>query len=805
MKDWGEVSHIFEEIHKKAIRKNLNNESEAQTRFDIIDRIIKEVLQWDNGQISVEEHVEYVGFIDYLLISGDIKIVIEAKKIGKAFPSPTKKKKLKVLGAVLSKPEIKEALQQAENYAIEKNANIVMVTNGECWCYYPLDYSSKTTLYANILFPFDNFNDAEELFNTFSIYNVENDSLSKINSNNDVILRNKLNYTLNNSDYRLGRNNIADYIAQGINEAIMSEALISDENVLKECYVESDNRARFDKTLQIHLNQYKPKLIEPIKTIKRNKNKDFASFLQVTKPNINTPVTLIIGSVGSGKTTYLKHFEYIKAKDILKEQKFHWIYVDFEKMGKGGDARKFLYKALNNYLLEENVSNPTDYENLIYPAYEKEIEALKKGPFAILSKNSEKFDDKISEIILKDFEEVEPYVEKVYSYIGSKQMCIIVIDNVDLYEDEKLETDVFSEAIALSKKLNSMTFISLRDSTYIKHKDSSIFNAYELNKFWINPPSFLEVLSKRLMYASRILKDQKATIDLFSGTRLTISDLGLFFKIVQKSVLNQQNSSLLEYLSDRNTRKGIALLSNFLTSGHVQADKALNDYINGDSTFSFPFHEIFKGAVLGPWKYYKEDRTEVLNMFDSGLGAKKSQLLNIYLLKYFQLQARIESTEISFNEIFNLIKNFGVSIDVCKNILSKLSRFNLLNSNENDLEEKKYFITQSGGYYITHLINLFVYIETVLYDTNIYDDELFQRISSSTSLIEENRDIVEKMNQRKDRLIDFFSYLEDVENESFKDIEGDLDYLKMIPIIKNNILKEVDSAIKKLEYRFHQM
>lgn len=49
MKDWGEVSHIFEEIHKKALQKKLNNESEAQTRFDIIDRIIKEVLQWDNG------------------------------------------------------------------------------------------------------------------------------------------------------------------------------------------------------------------------------------------------------------------------------------------------------------------------------------------------------------------------------------------------------------------------------------------------------------------------------------------------------------------------------------------------------------------------------------------------------------------------------------------------------------------------------------------------------------------------------------------------------------------------------------
>jgi hypothetical protein len=92
MKDWGEVSENFEKISADAFKKELNNESEAQTRFDVIDRIVREILQWKHGQISVEPHSKgdnKNGFVDYILTANGVKIIIEAKKIGATFPSPT--------------------------------------------------------------------------------------------------------------------------------------------------------------------------------------------------------------------------------------------------------------------------------------------------------------------------------------------------------------------------------------------------------------------------------------------------------------------------------------------------------------------------------------------------------------------------------------------------------------------------------------------------------------------------------------------------------------------------------------------
>lgn len=804
MKDWGEVSELFAIIHKKALDKSLENDSEAQTRFDIIDRLIKEVLQWEHGQISVEPHTTGFksGFIDYLLTAGDYKIVIEAKQAGASFPSPTRRKKLKVTGTILGSGEIKYALEQAEGYARNKGANIVMVTNGTCWCYYTTEYTDRDKLHASLLFPFENLKDAEELFNIFEVHNVEQGSLLNVNSEPDVILNNKLLNIIENSDYRLGRNSIADHIMKGIDRAIMSEALLNDEEVLKECYVDNDNRTKFDTTLQIHLNHYKPLIIEPAKKIRRDSKVDgISDLIKISKPNVSSPVTLIIGSVGSGKSTYLKHFQLIKSKEVLEKKDTHWVYIDYEKMGQGGNPREFLYKSLNDYLLEDHKDNAprTDYEEVIRPAYSSEIESLKRGPYALLSQNKEKFDEKIIELIDKDFQKVEPYVEKVYGYMASKQLCVIVIDNVDLYEDENLETKVFSEAISISKTLKCVVFISLRDSTYIKHKDSSIFNAHELKKFWVNPPSFKDVLSKRLSYASRKLKDESAIIELYSGLKLNVSDLGLFFKIVQKSVLNEANSKLLEYLSDRNTRKGITLIQNFLTSGHIQADKAIRDYVDGESQFAFPFHEVFKGSVLGPWKYYKEDRSEVINIFDSRLGSKKQQLVTLYLLKNLQINARIDQAEVEFNSIVEFISNFGASRDLAQTIINRLLANGLVHTNEKHLENPRYFITLCGGYYINNMCKMLVYVETIMYDTNIFDAEVYNKLSEITYLIEHTGDWLDRMVLRKNRLELFFQYLKESEEILAKEIE--LKDFLMIYEIESNVMKEIDNAIKRIEHR----
>jgi hypothetical protein len=62
---------------------------------------------------------------------------------------------------------------------------------------------------------------------------------------------------------------------------------------------------------------------------------------------------------------------------------------------------------------------------------------------------------------------------------------------------------------------------------------------------------------------------------------------------------------MLEVLSGRDIRQGLQLTREFLASGHTSADKALQTYL-ASGEYVFPPHEIFKGAVLGKRKYYRE-------------------------------------------------------------------------------------------------------------------------------------------------------------------------------------------------------
>lgn len=802
MKDWGEISEIYEQINKEAFSKTLENESEAQTRFDVIDRIIKDVLQWQHGQISVEQHTTGArnGYIDYVLSAGGQKIIIEAKKVGASFPSPTRKRKLKLTGAVLGNGEINEALLQAEDYAKSISADVVAATNGNCWCFYPCSTNiDRDSVYATLLFPFKRIEDAEYLFNLFACENVEDNSLSELNISPPFDVVNKLANILPDSDAKIGRNTIADYIMPAVDKAILSEALFENEEALEKCYVTTDNRTKYDTTLNMHFSGYKPELILPAKKIKKGKSNDeFQKHVKISKSGLTPPVTLIIGSVGSGKSTYLKHFELIKGKELLKKQKAHWIYIDLEKLGKTGNPRNFIYQSILDYLLEEHPDNPTDFKSVVEPAYEADVRAMARGPYGrLFSRNKDEFLKKIDELIDKEFKLVEPYVDKILRYLVKEHLCVIVIDNVDLYEDDKLETTVFSEAISISKKNKCNILVSIRDTTYIRHRNDSIFNAYELKRFWIEAPSFKEILSKRLNYAKKVLEGVSAEIELPNGALLQVGDLSIFFNIVQKSLLNEKNGQLLEYLSDRNPRKGISYVQNFLSSAHIQANKAIQNYVQGEASFIFPYHEVFKGCMLSQWKYYKEKNSDAINVYDSGFASKNLQLLRLQLLNLLYQYSKTEnSTEVDSEVILEYISMFGVSKDKVRDLISNLIKNQLIFSNNEQLNNPLYSLSLTGGYYLKILCNKMVYIESVLFDTNILDLDSYKILSNQTLAIEQEYNITDRLILRKERIETFMNYLLMIEDSGTKD-NAKLSHLRVVERIQGLVINECNNAIKK--------
>lgn len=56
--------------------------------------------------------------------------MIEAKRQGAAFPSPSRRQRLRIGGTVLGTGEIGAALRQEQRYAVDKEADLAVATNG---------------------------------------------------------------------------------------------------------------------------------------------------------------------------------------------------------------------------------------------------------------------------------------------------------------------------------------------------------------------------------------------------------------------------------------------------------------------------------------------------------------------------------------------------------------------------------------------------------------------------------------------------------------------------------------------------
>ena len=108
--------------------------TEADTRANLIDRILTEVCAWPSDMIRREPHVES-GYIDYsLLVRSRPHVCVEAKRAGVTFSFPaTRSKTLKLSGPLLTDQPIADAINQVRTYCIDEGIRYAVATNGDAW------------------------------------------------------------------------------------------------------------------------------------------------------------------------------------------------------------------------------------------------------------------------------------------------------------------------------------------------------------------------------------------------------------------------------------------------------------------------------------------------------------------------------------------------------------------------------------------------------------------------------------------------------------------------------------------------
>jgi GTPase SAR1 family protein len=631
------------ELHKY----NLESQTEADTRARLISRILGEVLGWNPENINREENAN-PGFMDYVLLTSRRIAVLEAKRSGDSFILPTDistSTTFTLNGIIRSIKNLSTHIDQVSGYCLKNGIEFAIISNGHQFVLFRAIRTDGIHIGQGKIIVFKSFDDIEQRFvdfwNLLAKSNVENNSLSlAFQATTPVIFQYKrITDELHRYRERVSRN----VLSPGL-EPLISEYLgeITDErskNKLKDFFVKSPALSETLKAVEARISLHLSETVRATGVIiEPSRHDDLRKGLKRSLERYTDlpprgQVILLLGRVGSGKTTFTSHFLRFELKELF--EKHILVQIDFRLLEKGGAVSKFFYDRLHESLSRNKVFLQLTPKQL-RQVYAPEIGALSKGPLAVIEKQNKKlYEEKIAEYLLQQFNNLENHYVRVLSYLAVKEKirCVFVFDNADQHDFE-LQQEVFRFAHAIAGKCFALSIVTMWEETYLRSKQGGALSAYSTTAYSLHPTSVVDIINRRLEYIVKELQDGGLARDLLDQLA-PADDVRDYLTLIRDSIFyhGRRVRFFLESLAMGNLRRALDLFSLFLTSGHTDASKILASHRSARG-YLVPLHEFIKSIGLGDFPYYHGDLSAVLNLYSISDESRPSHLTKVRLLEY---------------------------------------------------------------------------------------------------------------------------------------------------------------------------
>jgi hypothetical protein len=768
-------AEAIQSIINAASSLKIADANEAMTRLKLIDLVLFDLLQWTNDDVTVEDRIGEDGatkFSDYQLSTGRQSILVEAKKIGVNFDGTPRSRKAVCKGAWLDKTKAGDAVRQARDYGRKCGVGFCIATNGISWIAFPVNRRDQISFEESQAIVFNDViqaltDDPDEFIGLFGRSSVIEGSLDKalLGSERDQNEPRRLNNIYDRSFSKVGRSTIFKYIEREIITAFNEELLSDNVEILERCYVQTPERTRFDSRIQMYLAPREQVLkARPIRPVgRRGGQKAVQQLLTETKLTSRPIALLTAGLVGSGKTTFLNYISKVTARDMFAKSDTkntaHWIYADFRNFSASSNPRTFLINAIFEYVKTHPYLS--SYDKSIRHAYESEIHALKTGPLSLFSDDAEYIKKAVADVLLNDYKAVEPYATKIITYASSISPVFLVVDNVDQIEESGKQASIFLEATALARTLGANLVLAMRDATYAKNRSSAVFDAFDFDAVYIDPPDILAVLSRRFTVAESLVKGKDVAFEGANG-RMFAAEGTEIIQLLSSSVLGTEVGRIIEVAATGDTRLALQMTRQFLQYGYSSTIKALDTYQRKGS-YQLPPHEALRAIMLGNQGIYREDFSVFGNPFDARLGRSDLQFLRIYVMyALVAYSAEREFEGMPAREIIETLERLGVSERASEQIIRDLIRFRYLfsRSHQDYTRESILIPSRLCGYVVRELLERLMFVETAMFDTFISDDLTWDTLKSNMRLVYREKNPARKFQIRKEIASVFFDFAE---------------------------------------------
>jgi hypothetical protein len=765
--------------------------SETDTRVKFIDRVLTEVLQWPEDKIVRELHVES-GFMDYCLsVRGRPALVVEAKREGEsfAFPIDPSRRTLKLNGTLMTDGAVRKAIEQVRAYCDDKGVRYAVATNGYAWVIFRAVRDDmpwregRAKIFPSTDFIIEYFT---EFWNLLCYDAISAGSLDAEFGNSFTASRqmHRVIDRLFNADLPLRRNKLSSQLQPIVKYIFEDITEHNDLELLRSCYVHSDSLRVAARDLDVIITDAMPTFLEEEGaqeiTQTETTGGSFELALKSSVVGSQGELYLLLGGIGSGKTTFLKRYQRLLAKDLLDHQAL-WFHLDFLKPPEQTQLDGFVWRSLLDDLRARYGDMALEERKFLKKILSDKLTALEATALRGVKKHTEAYEEKISPFLQTWQSDLQDYVPRLLLFAGYAQRrnIVLFIDNVDQLSPD-FQALIFLLAQRVTRTIKSTTIVALREEAYYAASIQRTFTAYTSHKFHIASPRFRAMIGNRINYAINLLRASGDSLTKTSlrGYQFDREDICQFLQIIQSSIFewSKHITLFIEAVCFGNMRLALEMFTTFLTSGATDVEKMLIIYRRTKS-YTVAFHEFIRSIMLGERQYYKEEQSPILNIFNC-TGEKNSSHFTIRRVLAVLLDHRGEmSTEgRGYVELSRLIGSVGDIFDNERELVSALNRLLAkqlveVNTRSTDtiLGSSHIRITSAGWYYARFLVERFVYLDLVLQDTPLNDAELASTFRDSlylvNNLVDQEEQKLARVRTRLDRVGQFLGYLEEEESK----------------------------------------
>ena len=363
------------------------------------------------------------------------------------------------------------------------------------------------------------------------------------------------------------------------------------------------------------------------------------------KSSLEHKVLLLIGSVGSGKTTFVDYLQEVALPRELVSSTV-WCRLD---MNSAPVSPNEIYNWLRQALIiscRSSLQNE-DFDDLdvIKKIFAVDINKFNKGVGKLYKNSPDVYNIKLAELVEEIQKDLHLTAQAHIRYCcgDRNKLCIIVLDNCDKKtRDEQLL--MFEAAQWLQKEFRALIIIPMRDETYDNHRSQPPLDTVLKDMvFRIEPPLFQNVLLSRVKLAmNELTKDSTEKLYFSLPNGITVeypkSEQAYYVTSIVKSLFEHDRfvRRMIVGLSGRNMRDAMEIFLEFCNSAHIGEDQIFK-IRQTEGRHTLPLHQVATVLMRMNRRFYDSDHSYVKNLFSANRDdARPSFFCRYMILKWLR-------------------------------------------------------------------------------------------------------------------------------------------------------------------------